>query len=93
MRPSELSVPLEEVQGVVEARGGRLNGSQVHSVRLPGYIISLEIVFGLKDQRLSIRHDSGSSAEPYVGGGLLAIRKVGTFTGLRGGLDSVLELD
>jgi 4-hydroxy-tetrahydrodipicolinate reductase len=93
VRSSELSVPLEEVQGVVEARGGRLNGSQVHSVRLPGYIISLEIIFGLKDQRLSIRHDSGSSAEPYVGGGLLAIRKVSSLVGLQRGLDSVLELD
>ena len=87
-RPSELSVPLE-----VETRGGRLNGSQVHSIRLPGYTISLEIILGLKDQRLSIRHDSGSSAEPYVGGGLLAIRKVGTLIGLQRGLDSVLELD
>ena len=92
-RPSELSVPLEKVQGVVETRGGRLNGSQVHSIRLPGYTISLEIILGLKDQRLSIRHDSGSSAEPYVGGGLLAIRKVGTLIGLQRGLDSVLELD
>jgi len=93
VRPSVLSVPLEEVQGVVEARGGRLNGSQVHSVRLPGFTISLEIIFGLKDQRLSMRHDSGSSAEPYVGGALLAIRKVGSWIGLRRGLDSVLELD
>lgn len=93
VRPSELSVPLEEVQGVVEARGGRLNGSQVHSIRLPGYTISLEIIFGMADQRLSLRHDAGSSAEPYVEGGLLAIRKVGALVGLHRGLDSVLELD
>jgi 4-hydroxy-tetrahydrodipicolinate reductase len=92
VRPSELTVPLEETQGIVETRGARINGSQVHSIRLPGYTISLEILFGLPGQTLSLRHDSGSSAQPYVGGGLLAIRKVSSFTGLRRGLDSVLDL-
>jgi 4-hydroxy-tetrahydrodipicolinate reductase len=93
IRPAELTVPLEQTQGLVETRGARLNGSQVHSIRLPGYTISVEIIFGLPGQQLTLRHDSGSSAEPYVGGALLAIRKVHTITGLRRGLDSVLELD
>jgi 4-hydroxy-tetrahydrodipicolinate reductase len=92
IRPSELTVPLEETQGAAETRGARLGGSQVHSLRLPGYTISVEILFGMADQRLSLRHDSGTSAEPYVDGALLAIRKVGSFTGLRRGLDSVLEI-
>jgi 4-hydroxy-tetrahydrodipicolinate reductase len=92
IRPSELTVPLEQTQGDVETRGARIGGSQVHSIRLPGYTISAEIIFGLPGQTLSLRHDSGSSAEPYVGGALLAIRKVNSFTGLRRGLDSVLEL-
>lgn len=92
IRPSELTVALEETQGVVETRGARLNGSQVHSLRLPGYTISAEIIFGMPDQKLTIRHDSGSSAQPYVDGALLAIRKVSTLTGLQRGLDSVLEI-
>jgi len=92
IRPSELTVPLEQTQGVVETRGARLTGSQVHSIRLPGYTISAEIIFGMPDQKLTIRHDSGSSAEPYVEGALLAIRKVNTFFGLRRGLDKVLDL-
>lgn len=92
VRESELTVPLEDTQGVKETRGARMTGSQVHSVRLPGYTISAEIIFGMPDQKLSIRHDSGSSAQPYVDGSLLAIRKVSTFTGLRRGLDSVLDL-
>jgi 4-hydroxy-tetrahydrodipicolinate reductase len=75
-----------------EARGVRLNGSQVHSIRLPGYTISAEIIFGMPDQRLSIRHDSGSSALPYVDGALLAIRKVNALKGLHRGLDSILDL-
>jgi 4-hydroxy-tetrahydrodipicolinate reductase len=93
IRPSQLTVPLEQTQGAVETRGARLNGSQVHSIRLPGYVISAEIIFGMPDQKLSIRHDSGNSAQPYVDGALLAIRKVSSFVGLRRGLDSVLELE
>lgn len=91
VRPSELTVPLEKTQGVVETRGARVAGSQVHSVRLPGFVISAEIIFGMPDQKLTIRHDAGSSAQPYVDGALLAIRKVNSFVGLRRGLDSVLD--
>jgi 4-hydroxy-tetrahydrodipicolinate reductase len=92
VRPSELTVPLEQTQGIVETRGARMNDSQVHSIRLPGYTISAEIIFGMPDQKLTIRHDSGSSAEPYVDGALLAIRKVNRLVGLHRGLDNVLEL-
>jgi 4-hydroxy-tetrahydrodipicolinate reductase len=92
VRPSALTVPLDQTQGVVETRGARLAGSQVHSIRLPGYTISAEIIFGMPDQKLTIRHDAGGSAEPYVDGALLAIRAVGSFVGLRRGLDSVLDL-
>lgn len=92
VRPSELAIPLEQTQGLVETRGARLAGSQVHSIRLPGYTISAEIIFGLPDQKLTLRHDSGSSAQPYVDGALLAIRKVSTLVGLHRGLDHVLDL-
>lgn len=76
----------------METRGARVNGSQIHSIRLPGYTISAEIIFGMPDQKLSLRYDSGSSAQPYVDGAVLAIRKVNSFIGLRRGLDSVLDL-
>jgi len=92
VRASELTVPLEETQGEKETRGARMSGSQVHALRLPGYTISAEVIFGMPDQRLSLRHDSGSGAQPYVDGALLAIRKVHTIKGLRRGLDSVLDL-
>lgn len=92
IRPSELTIPLEQTLGFAETRGARLAGSQIHSIRLPGYTISAEIIFGMPDQKLTIRHDSGSSAQPYVDGALLAIRKVNTFIGLHRGLDHVLDL-
>ncbi|MBX3143828.1 MAG: 4-hydroxy-tetrahydrodipicolinate reductase [Trueperaceae bacterium] len=86
------AVPVEQTQGERAARGATLGGAQVHSVRLPGYTLSAEVVFGMPDQRLTLRHDAGTSAEPYVDGALLAVRKVGSILGLRRGLDSVLEL-
>jgi 4-hydroxy-tetrahydrodipicolinate reductase len=88
-----LQVPIDATQGAPAARGLTLNGTQIHSVRLPGYVIGAEVLFGLADERLSIRYESGSSAQGYVDGTLLAVRRVGTFTGLRRGLDTLLELE
>jgi 4-hydroxy-tetrahydrodipicolinate reductase len=90
VREAALEVPLEQVEGPRESRGARLQGSQVHSVRLPGYVISLDAIFGMPGQTLVLRHESGTSAEPYVDGALLAIRKVGGLVGLQRGLDSVM---
>jgi 4-hydroxy-tetrahydrodipicolinate reductase len=91
IQESQLDVPLDEMEGPKESRGVRLHGSQVHSIRLPGYIISLDVVFGMPDQKLILRHESGSSAKPYVDGALLAIREVGKLVGVHRGLDSVME--
>jgi 4-hydroxy-tetrahydrodipicolinate reductase len=92
VRPPVATVPIDATVGQREARGATLAGSQIHSLRLPGFVISAEIIFGMPDQKLTIRHDSGSSAIPYVDGALLAIRGVGTLVGLHRGLDTVLEL-
>jgi 4-hydroxy-tetrahydrodipicolinate reductase len=88
---AKLEVPLDKMDGPKESRGVRLQGTQVHSVRLPGYVISIDAIFGMPDQRLILRHESGTSAEPYVDGALLAIREVGKLVGLHRGLDSVME--
>jgi 4-hydroxy-tetrahydrodipicolinate reductase len=86
------TIPIDRTVGPREARGATVSGSQIHSLRVPGYVISAEIIFGLPDQRLSIRHDSGNSAVPYVDGALLAIRKVPALVGVHRGLDAVLDL-
>jgi 4-hydroxy-tetrahydrodipicolinate reductase len=91
VRRPEPTVALERTVGPREARGARLSGTQVHSIRLPGYVIGAEVIFGMPDQRLTIRHDAGGSARPYVDGALLAIRKVSTLLGVHRGLDNVLD--
>lgn len=92
VRSPQQTIPLEEIIGPAQSRGATLSGSQVHSIRLPGYVISAEIIFGMPDQKLTIRHDAGNSARPYVDGALLAIRKVSNLVGVHRGLDSVLDL-
>jgi 4-hydroxy-tetrahydrodipicolinate reductase len=91
VQEASLEVPLDKIDGMKESRGARLQGTRVHSVRLPGYVISIDAIFGLPDQKLIIRHESGASAEPYVSGALLAIREVGKLVGLQRGLDSVMK--
>lgn len=87
-----VTVPVGQTVGPHEARGATVGGSQVHSIRLPGFVIAAEVIFGLPDQKLTIRHDAGASAVPYVDGALLAIRRVGTLVGVHRGLDTVLQL-
>lgn len=90
VRRPELGFPIEELHGPAEARGATVGGTQVHSVRLPSFVVSTEVVFGLPDERLTIRHDAGGTPEPYVQGTLLAVRKVSSLVGLTRGLDTLL---
>ena len=90
VRPPELGRPLDEIHGPVEARGASVAGSQVHSVRLPSFVVSTEVVFGLPGERLSIRHDAGESPAPYVAGTLIAARRAPELVGVTRGLDSLL---
>lgn len=94
-RMAEISAPQvdlapEQVTGYPGARGATIAGIQVHSVRIPSFVVSTEVVFGQADERLSIRHDAGGSATPYVEGVLLAVRAARGHSGLVRGLDRIL---
>jgi 4-hydroxy-tetrahydrodipicolinate reductase len=90
VRPPETEVPVERTVGLAAARGAVVNDSRIHSLRLPGYTIGIEIRFGLQDERLTLSYDGGPGATPYVAGTLLAIRRVREFTGVVRGLDRLL---
>lgn len=90
VRRPELGHPIADLHGPSEARGATVAGSQVHSVRLPSFVVSTEVVFARPDERLTIRHDAGATPEPYVEGTLLAVRKVSELVGLTRGLDTLL---
>jgi len=76
--------------GLPEARGASVAGTRVHSLRLPGYALSTDVILATRDERLVIRHEAGPSAEPYVAGTLLAIRRVPEVKGVLRGLDRLL---
>jgi 4-hydroxy-tetrahydrodipicolinate reductase len=90
VRAPALGHPIEDLHGPREARGATVAGTQVHSVRLPSFVVSTEVVFGLPDERLTIRHDAGGSPEPYVAGTLIAARRAPAMVGLTRGLDTLL---
>lgn len=91
VKAPKLTHPIADTIGPPESRGATLNGTQIHSLRLPGYVIGVEAIFGAQDERLTIRHDAGSSAQPYIQGTLLAIRKVQEQVGLIRGLDRIMD--
>ena len=90
VRRPEHGHPIEDLHGPHEARGATVAGAQVHSVRLPSFVVSTEVVFGLPDERLSIRHDAGGTPAPYVAGTLIAVRRAPGLAGLVRGLDTLL---
>ena len=90
VRAPHVEVEVSDTAGLLAARGGTVGSAQVHSVRLPGFVLSTEVVFGLPDERLVIRHDAGSSAAPYVAGTLLATRSTPHRVGLTRGLATLL---
>jgi 4-hydroxy-tetrahydrodipicolinate reductase len=90
VRAPHVTVPVENTVGDRAARGADVNASRIHSLRLPGYTIGLEVRFGQEDERLTLQYDGGTGAAPYISGTLLAIRRVYDFTGLVRGLDRIL---
>jgi 4-hydroxy-tetrahydrodipicolinate reductase len=91
VRAPAIGVPIDQVLGEREARGATVSGTQVHSLRLPSFTVSTEVVFAAEGERLSLRHDAGESAAPYVAGTLLAVRAVVGRVGLTRGLDQLLD--
>jgi 4-hydroxy-tetrahydrodipicolinate reductase len=87
---TQVIYPVDKTLGPRESRGVTIGGAQVHSLRLPSYVLSFEVHFGLPNERLTIRHDAGSGAEPYVAGTLRAAEKAVECRGLIRGIDGLL---
>src|SRR4051812_46913519 len=62
--PSQVDLDPADVAGHPEARGATIAGTQVHSVRVPSFVVSTEIVFAAPDERIGIRLDGGGTAAP-----------------------------
>jgi 4-hydroxy-tetrahydrodipicolinate reductase len=71
------------------ARGARVDGVPIHSVRARGLVAHQEVLLGTTGETLTIRHDS-YDRESFMPGVLLGIREVGSRPGLTIGLDALL---
>jgi len=79
-----------ETETITGARGGTsYNNIHIHSVRMPGFMASQEVIFGSLGQTLKIRHDS-TDRECYMPGVLMAVRYVIKNGGFVYGLDNIL---
>jgi 4-hydroxy-tetrahydrodipicolinate reductase len=89
-RPEHALDP-DRVAGPKAARGADVDGTRVHSLRLPGVLhVGTDAVFGMTDERLVIRFEAGDSPTPYVFGTLVAVRAITSKVGLVRGLDTLL---
>jgi 4-hydroxy-tetrahydrodipicolinate reductase len=82
--------PGRETEVAEGARGALVDGVYVHSVRLPGLVAHQEVIFGGVGQTLTLRHDSIDRTS-FMPGVLLAVREVGSRSGLVVGLDALME--
>ena len=73
------------------ARGARVNGIPVHSVRLRGLVAHQEVLLGAPGEMLTIRHDSFDRVS-FMPGVLAAVRAVGEHPGVTVGLEHYLGL-
>jgi 4-hydroxy-tetrahydrodipicolinate reductase len=75
----------------VGARGGRVDGVSLHSIRLRGAVAHQEVVLGNLGETLTVRHDMVDRAAAMAGV-LACVRDVSRMPGLTVGLESVLGL-
>jgi len=73
------------------ARGARVDGVPVHSVRAAGLVAHQEVLLGSVGETLTIRHDSLDRVS-FMPGVLLAVRGVASRPGLTVGIDDLLDL-
>ena len=79
-----------EVELIQGARGANAEANiRIHSVRMPGYIASQEVIFGSNGQLLNIKHDT-MDRSCYMAGVLLAVRHVCSTVDFVYGLENIM---
>jgi len=72
-------------------RGGIGSDVHIHSLRMPGFVASHQVVFGGPGQSLTIRHDS-IGRDSFVPGVIYALKHLRGRVGLVYGLDQLMDL-
>ncbi len=80
----------EETETIEGSRGGKsYSDIHIHSVRMPGYIASQEVLFGASGQLFKIRHDS-MDRKCYMDGVKLAVKYIAEHNEFIYGLENIM---
>jgi 4-hydroxy-tetrahydrodipicolinate reductase len=85
----KVASPITKVEG---ARGGKYRDVPIHSVRLPGFVAHLRVIFGGTGETLTLQHDSMDRTS-FMAGVKLCLLEVRDLKGFVVGMDKVLFRD
>ncbi len=81
----------EETETIEGSRGGTsYSDIQIHSIRMPGFMASQEVLFGSFGQTLSIRHDS-TDRKCYMPGIIMATKYTHDHKNFTYGLENIMQ--
>ena len=80
----------ESFETVENVRGGHINNINIHSIRMPGFVATQEVLFGGTGQVFVIKHQT-INRTAYMDGVILAIKKSLELNGYIYGLENILE--
>lgn len=81
---------VQDTELIKGSRGGKADSNiQIHSVRMPGFMASQEVLFGASGQILKIRHDS-VDRKCYMSGVILALKYLNDNNKFTYGLENIL---
>lgn len=80
----------QETETIKGSRGGTsYSDIQIHSVRMPGFMASQEVIFGSAGQTFKIRHDS-TDRKCYMPGVIMAVKYAASHDEFIYGLENIL---
>lgn len=95
VNPNMQNGNIKDTELIEGARGALYNNAEgkgninIHSVRMPGFVASQEVIFGANGQTLTIKHDT-SNRECFMSGVVLAIKHIKRNNDFIFGLENIL---
>ncbi|MBC7474828.1 MAG: 4-hydroxy-tetrahydrodipicolinate reductase [Candidatus Sericytochromatia bacterium] len=79
----------DNFETIAGSRGGNIENINIHSIRLPGFVATQEVIFGGLGQTLTIKHQT-INREAYMEGLIFSLKKVREVKGYIYGLEDLL---
>jgi len=79
----------ESFEKIAGCRGGKVGNINIHSIRIPGFVATQEVIFGGVGQLLRLRHET-INREAFMPGVIFSLKKSSELKGYIYGLESLL---